>query len=366
MGARPDADERLMRLCLREAARARGRQRPNPMVGALVVAGGRVLARGHHARAGQPHAEICALAALGRRPPRGATLYVSLEPCSHHGRTPPCTEAVLRAGFSRVVIAMRDPFPLVDGRGIRALRAAGIAVEVGICEAEARALNAPWLSVVERGRPLVTLKLAVTLDGRIAAPGGDARWVTGERSRAVVHRMRDAHDAILVGVGTVLADDPALDVRGVRGGRDPVRVVLDGKLRTPVVARLLAPGPGVIIFASANASPSRERALRARGAEVVRCKGVRPEPVEVLEELARRGILSLLVEGGGQVAAAFLAANRVDRAAFFVAPKLVGAGGVPAVGALPVGRMGEALALSGVRVRRLGDDVLVEGALEGE
>ncbi len=363
MAARLDADERLMRVCLREAARARGRQRPNPMVGALVVSGGRVLARGHHARAGEAHAEICALAALGRKPPRGSTLYVTLEPCSHHGRTPPCAEAVLRAGFSRVVIAMRDPFPLVDGRGMKALRAGGVAVEVGVCEAEARALNAPWLSVVERGRPLVTLKLAVTLDGRIAARGGDARWVTGEASRRVVHRMRDASDAILVGVGTVLADDPGLDVRGVRASRDPVRVVLDSRLRTPVDARLLAPGPGVIIFASANASRARERALRARGAEVVRCRGTRPEPAEVLAELARRGILSLLVEGGGQVAAAFLGARLVDRAAFFVAPKLVGADGVPAVGSLGIGRMAEALSLAEPRVRRLGDDVLIEGRL---
>lgn len=350
-------DERWMRRALALAARARGRQRPNPMVGAVVVSrSGRVLGTGWHRKAGEAHAEVLALRALGGKAPAGATLYVTLEPCAHHGKTPPCADAVIASGVRRVVVAMRDPYPLVDGRGLERLRRAGLDVTVGVCEAEARALNAPWLSVVTRGRPLVTLKLALTLDGRIAARGGDARWVTGEAARREAHRMRDRHDAILVGVGTVLADDPALTVRGLRGGRDPVRVVLDGRLRTPPGARVLAPGPGTLLFCAEDAPGERPEAVR-----LPRGPDGRLPLAPVLAHLGRAGLLSVLVEGGGEVARSFLEARLVDRVTCFVAPKLVGGDGVPALGPLGITRMADALALADVAVRRLGDDVMVTG-----
>jgi diaminohydroxyphosphoribosylaminopyrimidine deaminase/5-amino-6-(5-phosphoribosylamino)uracil reductase len=326
-----------------------------------VVKAGRVVARGHHARAGAPHAEVVALRAAGARA-RGADLYTTLEPCDHHGRTPPCSVAILEAGVGRVFVGSADPNPLVNGRGIARLRRAGVEVVEGVLAPECDALNAHWFTFITAGRPHVTLKAAVTLDGRIATRTGDARWVTGPAARAWVHRLRDRVDAVLVGSGTARADDPRLTARlPGGGGRDPLRVVLDTDLRLPASLRLFrqrSPAPTLVAHAARRVPPA------FRGAERLRCRrgpgGV--DLGDLLGKLAARGVTHLLVEGGAEVAGAFLEAGLVDRLAVLVAPKLAGSDGVPLAALGGPARMKDALALEDVSVERLGDDVLVTGA----
>jgi diaminohydroxyphosphoribosylaminopyrimidine deaminase / 5-amino-6-(5-phosphoribosylamino)uracil reductase len=357
-------DEACMRLALRLAARGLGRTSPNPVVGAVVVKDGRVLATGYHRRAGLDHAEVAALRRLGFRA-RGADLYVTLEPCDHHGRTPPCTEAVIRAGIRRVVVGLRDPNPLVNGRGIRRLRRAGIAVEVGCCGAACRQVNEHFICAQQRRRPFVTWKAAVTLDGRIATRRGDSRWVTGPRARELGRALRDTHDAILVGAGTARADDPLLTTRRPRG-RDPVRVVLDGRLTISPRARLLhsgSPAPTLVVC-SRGAPAARERALRAAGAEVLRLpgRGGRVSPRALLAALLERNILSVLIEGGGETAATFLEAGLVDKLVAFVAPTLVGGrDAIPMLGGRGVARMADAVRLCDTTYRRIGEETMVTG-----
>ncbi|HEY2730158.1 MAG TPA: bifunctional diaminohydroxyphosphoribosylaminopyrimidine deaminase/5-amino-6-(5-phosphoribosylamino)uracil reductase RibD [Polyangia bacterium] len=365
-GAFSAADERFMRRALVLAARGRGTTRPNPVVGAVVARGGRVLAEGFHSRAGLPHAEVNALARLPRGGARGATLYVNLEPCCHTGRTGPCTDAILAAGLARVVVGCLDPNPLVDGRGVARLRRAGVRVDVGCLEAESRAANRAFSIWAHARRPLVTLKAAASLDGFIADGRPRARrapaWLTGPRARRAAHELRAAHDAVLVGSGTVLADDPRLTVRlpgAARARATPVRVVLDGRLRTPPDARLLGGGPPTIVFTRRGASRARARALRAAGAEVVELSPSRGRVplAAALRALAARDIQSVLVEGGAAVHGAFISAGLVDALALFVAPRLLG-GGVPI--AAGTGRaLGAALDLADVEFRRLGPDLLV-------
>jgi diaminohydroxyphosphoribosylaminopyrimidine deaminase/5-amino-6-(5-phosphoribosylamino)uracil reductase len=355
---RRDRDEGFMRLALREAEKGMGRTSPNPAVGAIVVRDGRVVARGYHARAGAPHAEVIALRAAGARA-RGAELYTTLEPCDHHGRTPPCSVAILEAGVSRVVVGARDPNPLVNGKGLRRLRRHGVPVETGVLAAECDALNAPWLRFIRSGRPYVTLKAAVTLDGKIATRTGDSRWVTGPAARAWVHRLRDRVDAVLVGSGTARADDPQLTARlPRRRGRDPIRVVLDTDLTLPARLRLFHPAsaaPTVVAHAS------RRRRRFGPGVETLACRpgkgGV--DLGDLLRKLAARGVTHLLVEGGAAVHARFLAAGLVDRLVLLVAPKVVGGDGLSWVGGSGVRRMADALRLDGVRVERIGGDLLV-------
>ena len=353
-----------MRLALRQAARGLGRTSPNPVVGAVLVKDGRVLATGYHRRAGLDHAEVAALRRVGFQAP-GADLYVTLEPCDHHGRTPPCTEAVIRAGVRRVVVGLRDPNPLVDGRGLRRLRRAGLTVEVGLLGPECRRGNEHFVCVQERGRPFVTWKAAVTLDGRIATRTGDSRWVTGGRARDLGHALRDTHDAILVGAGTVRVDDPLLTTRRP-GGRDPVRVVLDGRLTIPPRARLLhsgSPAPTLVVCGR-GAPASRARALVAAGAEVLRLpgRGGRVDPRALLAALLERDLLSVLIEGGGETAATFLEAGLVDKVVAFVAPKLVGGvDAVPALGGRGVARMADAVNLCDTTYRQIGAEIMVSG-----
>jgi diaminohydroxyphosphoribosylaminopyrimidine deaminase/5-amino-6-(5-phosphoribosylamino)uracil reductase len=349
-----------MRQALGLAARARGRAAPNPMVGSVIVRDGRVIARGYHHQAGLDHGEVDALRKVGMHA-EGATVYVTLEPCNHTGRTGPCSEALIAAGVARVVCGMLDPNPHVSGGGIKRLRAAGIAVETGVLEDECRALNEAWLHFITTGRPLVTLKAALTLDGRLAARGGDSRWVSGEESRLEAHRLRDQADAILVGARTVEHDDPALTTRLPGGrGKDPQRVILDGKLSLRAKAKAV---PGAWIFATRDA-PERPD-LTARGAEIVRVrgKGGRVELRAMLEALGKRGVTALLVEGGGEVHGQLVEAGLADRVALFLAPKLIGAGGVPFLGVPGPTRMASAFQLTGVSTRRLGDDILVTGAV---
>jgi diaminohydroxyphosphoribosylaminopyrimidine deaminase/5-amino-6-(5-phosphoribosylamino)uracil reductase len=358
-------DERFMQRALDIAARARGLTSPNPMVGAVVVRDGAMIAEGFHRAAGQPHAEIEALTAAGPQA-RGATLYVTLEPCVHEGRTPPCAPAVIAAGVGRVVVATTDPNPHVAGRGIAALRAAGIEVVTGILEAPATTLNRVFLTAMRTGRPHVTLKAAATLDGKIADIHGASKWITGEAARLEARRLRSEADAIIVGIGTVLADDPALTVR-LDGPwpRQPLRVVLDSKARTPITAKLIAGDPPghAFVAVGAEAPEARVRALEAAGAQVVRCPGAdgRVSPADLLAALAAREVRGVLVEGGAEVAAAFLEAGLVDRVAMFLAPLVLGGTKAPSVVAGAGRELKRAVALEGVEVRRIGDDVLVEG-----
>jgi len=348
------------------AARARGRTSPNPMVGAVVVAGTTVVGEGFHARAGEPHAEVVALRRAGTAA-RGADLYVNLEPCSHHGRTPPCTDTIIAAGVARVFAAMRDPNPKVDGSGIARLRQAGVKVQVGLLADEALRFNEMYCTTMATGLPHVTLKIGMSLDGKTATRIGDARWITCEASRRRVHEMRDAVDAILVGIGTILADDPELTTRLVGADcRHPDRVVIDSHLRIPSRARVLAHrNQGrTILVAGPHAPAARVRELRELGAEVIIVDGGerRVDLRIVVERLFALGIMSILVEGGAEIAASCLEAGIVDKLVFFIAPLLIGGRDAsPVIGGRGVGPLAEALRLHDVRWSTIGEDIMVEG-----
>ncbi|GIW41227.1 MAG: riboflavin biosynthesis protein RibD [Candidatus Binatia bacterium] len=358
-------DERFLRRALRLGLRGLGRTSPNPPVGAVVVRDGRVVGRGYHRGAGQPHAEAEALRNAGELA-RGATLYVTLEPCSHYGRTPPCTEAILRAGIRRVVFGSRDPNP-ASGQGRRVLRRGGVEVVEGVLEGPCRALLAPFAKAVERGLPWLTLKLAASADGRIATSTGDSRWVSSAESRSLVHHWRDTHDAVLVGANTVLRDDPLLTCRKP-GGRNPWRVVVDGRLRVPLGAKIFGPvlAKGSLVFTTPRASPEKVSALRRRGVQVIVVPARRGTPKlrSVLRRLVRLGVHSVLLEGGAELATQAVRERLVDAVRFFYAPKLVGGDGTPMLGKLGVRRMGRAVRLFAVRYRRVGPDCLLEATLE--
>jgi diaminohydroxyphosphoribosylaminopyrimidine deaminase / 5-amino-6-(5-phosphoribosylamino)uracil reductase len=367
---RTTGDETYMREALTLASRGAGTASPNPMVGAVVVADGRIVGRGYHPKPGEPHAEIFALREAGTRA-RGATLYTTLEPCAHTGRTGPCTEAIVAAGVRRVVAAMVDPDVQVRGAGLARLREAGVETAVGAGEAEARRLNEAYVKHRTTGLPFVTAKWAMTLDGRIATRTGDSRWISSEESRAHAHRLRARSDAVLVGVGTVLRDDPALTARPGGGGPAPAnrprRIVLDSRLRTPLGARVLArDGIPVLVATTGASSPDARRALAERGAEVLLCGGAdeRVDLVTLLHELAARGVLSVLVEGGATVHGAFIAAGLFDKVFAYVAPVLVGGGGPGPSGGAGVAAMADARRLRPVEIHRFGGDVLIEAYME--
>ncbi|HEX3141742.1 MAG TPA: bifunctional diaminohydroxyphosphoribosylaminopyrimidine deaminase/5-amino-6-(5-phosphoribosylamino)uracil reductase RibD [Rhizobacter sp.] len=349
-----------MRDALALAAHAIGLSEPNPRVGCVITAAdGRVIGRGHTQQAGGPHAEVMALrdAAQHGHEVRGATAYVSLEPCSHHGRTPPCCDALIAAGLARVVAATRDPNPLVAGQGAARLRAAGIDVQTGLLADEAHELNIGFFSRMLRKRPWVRLKSAVSLDGRTALENGLSQWITGEAARADGHLYRKRAGAVLTGVGTVLEDNPRLDVRLVETARQPLRVVVDSKLDTPPTARLLEP-PGAVLIYAAIPDKARREALVARGAEVAQAPGDsgKVDLPSMLTDLAQRGINELHVEAGHRLSGSFVREGLVDEFLVYQAPKLLGAGqGLASFG--PLTRLDEALALRFVSIDRLGDDL---------
>ncbi len=360
------SDRDYMAQALDLARKGEGTTSPNPMVGAVVVREGVVVGRGFHERAGGPHAEIAALREAGERA-RGATLYVTLEPCNHTGRTGPCTEAVLAAGVARVVAAMRDPNPLAGG-GLERLAAEGVTVSSGLMEAEARRLNEAFISFVTKKRPFILLKAAATLDGRIATRTGDSKWITGPEARAHAHRVRRALDAILVGVGTVLADDPTLTARAPGlSAKNPVRVILDTRLSTPPGSALLrsASESAIWIFCGGDFPQERREALESAGAEVIPAgcdASGRVDLRRVMEILARRSVLSLLVEGGSRVHAAFLAARLADKVHFYLAPKILGGDdGKPVFAGPGPERIADCPELSDVSVHRFGPDIMIEG-----
>lgn len=358
------ADTTYMREALAWARRGLGRTSPNPAVGAVVVRDGQIVGRGFHRRAGEAHAEVAALQAAGSRA-RGATLYVTLEPCPTTGRTGPCTEAILQAGIARVVVAARDPDPHVDGRGLQRLRAAGVEVTTGVLAREAVSLLEAYVVHRRTGRPFVTLKWAMSLDGKISAGRDRRTMISGARSLRYDHALRNVHDAVLVGIGTVLADDPQLTCR-IPGGRDPLRVVLDSRLRIPLRARVLhlnSPAPTLVVTGE-QAPEDRLAALRAAGAEVLVLPGERPALRDLLGVLAGRGVLSVLVEGGGTVHASVLAEGVAHKVVAIVGPGLIGGAEAPTPVDGAGGFWGDGmLRLTGVTVRRRGEDVVIEGYL---
>jgi diaminohydroxyphosphoribosylaminopyrimidine deaminase/5-amino-6-(5-phosphoribosylamino)uracil reductase len=363
-----DIDATHMKLALNLAARGAGWVSPNPMVGAVVVKDGQMVGRGYHRRAGAPHAEVEALAAAGEAA-HGADLYVTLEPCNHQGKTPPCTQAILASGVRRVIIAARDPNPQVTGGGAEFLAARGVVVHEGLMAAEARRLNEAWLHYVNTGRPWVVVKAACSLDGKIATVGGESQWLTGEAARALGHGLRHRVDAILVGVGTVLADNPQLTTRRPRGpAKDPIRVVLDSRLRLPLTSRLLhldSAAPTWVATTS-QAPPETIRALEARGAQalVLPADAGRVSLPALLEELGTRQVQSLLVEGGAETLGTFFDQRLVNQFYFFYAPKILGGQQAPGmVGGHGIVHLGEAHIARDLSVRRVGGDLLVSGYL---
>jgi len=358
------SEEKYMERALELARKGEGRTNPNPAVGAVVVRNNQIVGEGYHPRAGMPHAEIYALRQAGSLA-RGADLYVTLEPCSHPGKTMACTDAILRAGISRVIVGCRDPNPKVDGRGLAVLGKSGVATFCGLREKECRRLIAPFAKHVRTGLPYVMLKAAMTLDGKIATVTGDSRWISNDQSRLWVHGLRDRVDAIMVGAGTVLRDDPRLTTRLPDGGRDPIRIVVDQCLDTPVGAQLLhlTSDSQTIIAASTNASTAKAERLRDLGAEILQLpegnEGV--DLRELMEILGRRNVQSILLEGGSRLNGAMWRAGLIDRIMICVAAKIVGGEGLSPLSGKGVPWMAEAVCLKDVRVNRFGDDVLIEG-----
>jgi diaminohydroxyphosphoribosylaminopyrimidine deaminase / 5-amino-6-(5-phosphoribosylamino)uracil reductase len=367
LGVDPDRDERYMREALDLARRGAGTASPNPMVGAVVVAGDRIVGRGYHVRPGSSHAEVMALEEAGTAA-RGATLYVTLEPCAHWGRTPPCADTIIDAGIFHVVAAIEDPDPQVRGRGFRRLAEGGVKTSVGTAADAARCLNEAYLKHRTTGLPFVTAKWAMSLDGRIATRTGDARWISGAASRALVHELRAVSDAILVGIGTVLRDDPQLTARDLAAGRrierQPARIVLDSALRIPLTARALERDAASVIVATTSRSRAEaHRALEGLGAEVIVADGPggRVDLRRLFEELGRRGMMSLVVEGGSTVHGACVDAGLVDKVLAFVAPMILGGPAPSPVGGAGVEKIAQAWRLKRVSVRHLDRDLVIEG-----
>ncbi len=354
-------DEGFMRRALGLARKGEGRVSPNPLVGAVIVREGRIIAEGYHRRYGENHAEIDAIV-NAKEPVEGATFYITLEPCSHYGKTPPCVDALIATRPGRVVVGMIDPNPLVSGRGIAVLQRHGIETKTGVLEEECQRQNEVFFKYIRTGVPFVTLKFALTLDGRIATAAGHSRWISSPSSLRFAHRLRRAHDAILVGAETVLKDDPELTCRLVRG-KNPLRIVVDSRLRTSPEARVFDVHRSPTIVAATRKAPEERRLLfEQKGIEVLELdedEGGRVNLRGLLNILGQRKIASLLVEGGAGVNTSFLKEHLVDRLIAILSPKIVGAG-INAVGDLGIRRMENALRLSYERITRRGDDLILD------
>jgi len=362
-----DQDEHFMREALALAAQARGRTSPNPMVGSVVVKDGRIVGRGYHVRAGAPHGEVVALENAGPLA-KGATLYVTLEPCCHYGkRTPPCTKTIISTGIGRVVTAMRDPNPLVYGKGLEELSQAGIEVTVAILEDQAKALNEVFMKYIVTKRPFVLLKVAASLDGKIATVTGESRWITNERSRLLVHELRDQVDAVMVGINTVLRDDPLLTTRLPHGGgKDPIRIVVDSHLRLPPHAKILTSSATActIVATTPRAPLDKRHQLEAAGAKVlvIDMDGSGVALGALMQQLGAMQVTSILLEGGGELHASALRAGVVDKVLYFLAPKLIGGRSAPpAIGGEGFAHLAEAVTLDRMQVKQLDGDILIEG-----
>ncbi len=337
-------EEKYIKIALDLAKKAKGMTSPNPCVGAVIVKDGKVLGKGFHKFAGGPHAEIYALRQAGKTA-EGATMYVSLEPCSRFGRTPPCTDAIIRSGIKRVVAAIKDPNPLNNGRGLRILRSRGVNTSVGFLEAEATEINEDFIKYITRKMPFVAVKVAQSLDGKIATRTGDSKWISGDKARDFVHKLRSEHDAVMVGAGTVLKDDPLLTAR-IKGKRvkQPLRIILAGKARIPDKARIFNSKGGEVVIAATKK------------------KDGRVDIKALLKELAKKQITSVLIEGGGETVASALEAGVVDKVYFFIAPKIIGGRkATTSVEGEGVEKAGKAIRLKRMSFRKIGDDLLIEG-----
>lgn len=358
-------DEKYMEQALAIAQYANGRTSPNPMVGAVIVRNGRVVGQGWHRQAGTPHAEINALQQAGELA-RGATMYVTLEPCSHHGRTGPCTEAVIAAGIKKIIVAMTDPNPLVAGKGIEQLRSAGIEVIEGVLAEKSAKMNEVFIKWISSKRPFVVLKGAMSLDGKIASHTGHSQWITGGKSREVVHQLRDRYDAILVGIGTVLADNPSLTTRLQIQGKNPLRIIVDSKARIPLDAQVITDGLPTILAVTAQAPQEKLDALQACGATVIttETKQGRVDLMQLFEILGERGITSILVEGGANINASVLEENLVDKIKWFIAPKIIGGNDAPGpVGGIGVADVNHATLFEDIKMENIGEDILISAYL---
>ncbi|AGC46503.1 riboflavin biosynthesis protein RibD [Myxococcus stipitatus DSM 14675] len=359
--------EFFMRIALEEAAKGLGRTSPNPVVGAVLVKGGRIIARGYHKKAGTAHAEVVALEAAGSKA-RGADLYSTLEPCDHYGRTPPCSLAIIEAGVRRVFCGSADPNPKVSGKGVARMRRAGVKVVTGVLQAEADKLNRPFFKAINTGLPWVTLKAAATLDGKLATATGDSRWVTGEKAREWVHRLRDSVDVILVGANTVRQDDPKLTTRLPGGkGKDALRVVVDSHLRLSPRYSVFSQKSSARTIIATLEDPEGRKAKRflAQGVEVwqLRAKADRVDLKALLRKLARSGLNHVLVEGGAEMYGSFLREHLADELALFLAPKLLGREGLSWAGDLGVKEMAQALSVKDLTFEQHGQDILLQALL---
>ena len=356
-------DEHWMKRVLRLAEKGKGRTSPNPMVGAVLVKDGKLVAEGFHVRAGEAHAEVVAIERAGGEA-ANSTLYLNLEPCTHVGKTPPCAPRVIQAGIKRAVIGMKDPNPLVQGRGVEALQKSGIEVILGVLEGECQRLNEAFCKYIVKKEPFVILKVAATLDGRIATRNGESKWISGEDSRRLVYRLRDGVDGVVVGIGTVLKDDPRLTARIPRG-KDPTRIILDSRLRIPEEAQVLhEPFSKTIIAATEKGPMDKIERLHKRGAQVLQLDSDegRVNLASLLRHLGEMGMMSLLVEGGSQVNGSFLDQGLIDKVLFFLGPKLLGDPQALGIfGGKGSSDLQRAVSLRDLRMKKIGGDLLVEG-----
>lgn len=366
--SRREEDIKFMREALRLAESMRGRTSPDPMVGAVIVKRGRIVARGYHAEVGTPHAEAFAIKKAGRKA-KGATLYLNLEPCCHFGNNPPCTDKIVKTGVRRVVAAMKDPNPLVSGRGFKELRDAGIKVEVGVLQEEAKKLNEAFIKHITTGTPFVILKAAMSLDGKIATPGGESKWITGEKARKFVHYLRNSVDAVMVGKNTVRVDDPELTARDIKGKKkNPVRIVLDPFAEIPLTSKVLSREPQkTIVVVSSKARKDRILKIIGKGAEVLVTKLRRGEIYLkwLMRELGRRNIVSMLIEGGGKTNASALFQDIVDKIYFFISPKIIGGEkALTPVEGKGISSLKKALKIKELKFKKIDSDILFEGYIE--
>jgi diaminohydroxyphosphoribosylaminopyrimidine deaminase/5-amino-6-(5-phosphoribosylamino)uracil reductase len=361
-------DEQWMKQALRLAEKGWGRTSPNPLVGAVLVKNGNVVGKGYHAKAGEAHAEIVALQ-QAKEEARGAVLYLNLEPCTHHGKTPPCAPQIIQSNIKRVVIGMEDPNPLVKGKGMEMLKRAGLEVKVGILEKECQRLNEAFSKFILRKEPFVILKVAATLDGKMATRNGDSKWISGEASRHLVHRWRDRVDGVLVGIGTVLKDDPMLTAR-IRKGRDPYRIVLDSRLKIPEEAKVIGTSPSKTIIASTEKAPKDKiEKLEQKGVQILLLdsKQGKINLKSCLSKLGEIGMMSLMVEGGSQVNGSFLDEGLIDKLFLFLSPKIMGDPQALGIfGGKGVSSVQEAIVLKEIMTRKIGEDILIESYFEWE
>lgn len=353
------SDEYFIDETLKLAKKAMGWTNPNPMVGAVIVKDGQIIAWGYHRRVGLPHAEIEALKAT-KTSMKGATLYVNLEPCTHYGRTPPCVDAIIQAGIRRVVCSTPDPNPKVHGHGIAKLKRAGITVSVGLREKESRVLNEAFFTFHEKKRPFIAIKFAASLDGKIATHTGDSKWITSEKARLFARRIRSKYQAILVGINTVMRDNPHLGVRSP-GKKDPVRIILDSNLQIPLNSQVLRDN-NVLVVTTARASKNKQEQLKRQGIPILAFESEKISLKELLSSLQDKEIISILVEGGGKILGSFVDEKLVDKLYVFCAPTLIGGEKAVTIGGRGVNKIKNALRLERISIRRFQDDFLVIGS----